>query len=108
MQCPKCETETLTSHLVAGVEVDRCPSCQGIWFDDNELEFLLEVRKNELRSLKRGKEDIDLDSKHGQCPRDHTDLLRVCSALDPTLMLDTCVNCHGVWLDGGELSRLVK
>ena len=108
MNCPKCETETLSSHVVAGIEVDRCSVCKGIWFDDNELEVLLELKRSDLRSLRRGTENLDLDAKRGKCPRDSSELLRVCSALDASLILDTCVNCHGVWLDGGELGRLVK
>ena len=107
MNCPKCQAVDLASCVVAGVELDQCPDCQGIWFDEAELEILLEVKKSDLRSLSRGKSDAELDSKRGNCPRDGSDLLRICSASDASLILDICVNCHGVWLDGGELSRLV-
>lgn len=108
MKCPKCENVGLASQVVSGIEVDCCPQCHGIWFDKTELEHLLDLTAKDLKPLIAGKSDDAINAKHGKCPRDLSELLRVCSALDATLILDTCVNCHGVWLDGGELSRLVK
>ena len=37
MKCPECTTE-LRPHFVAGVHLDRCEGCSGIWFDHGELE----------------------------------------------------------------------
>lgn len=108
MHCPKCETRRLINHQVGGIEVDRCENCHGIWFDDDELERLLDFKKRDLRSLQSSTQQDELNQKHGKCPRDQSELLRVCSAVDPTLILDTCVNCNGVWLDGGELGRLIS
>ena len=41
MHCPKCgrELERVTTSL-KGFQVDRCPSCHGIWFDKGEVEIL--------------------------------------------------------------------
>jgi len=40
MKCPKCggslQTETLQ-----GIQVDRCPDCQGIWLDHDEVATLM-------------------------------------------------------------------
>lgn len=41
MQCPKCEVELLTKTR-SGVEIDQCPSCQGVWLDKGELEKLIQ------------------------------------------------------------------
>lgn len=40
MKCPKCgdELQTLNRH---GVRIEHCPSCQGKWLDQGELERLL-------------------------------------------------------------------
>jgi len=38
--CPV-DGKTLEQSSMAGVIVDRCPSCQGIWLDSGELEEIL-------------------------------------------------------------------
>lgn len=107
MKCPKCRTVELETTQVRGIEVDRCLECGGIWFDDRELETLLEVSRRELRRLQSGSLDEGWNRKRGKCPRDHSDLLRVCSPRDASLIIDVCVECNGVWLDGGELGRVL-
>ncbi|MCP5299413.1 MAG: zf-TFIIB domain-containing protein [Chromatiaceae bacterium] len=39
--CPECADETLSQVLVAGVELDLCPKCGGMFFDGGELKQLL-------------------------------------------------------------------
>ena len=41
MKCPKCGTDLKTVDY-HGVEVDRCPDCNGVWFDAGEVESLVE------------------------------------------------------------------
>ena len=41
MHCPKCGSELVTLSLHA-VEVDKCPSCSGLWLDVGELDQILE------------------------------------------------------------------
>jgi len=40
MKCPKCgdDLNTVDYH---GVQVDRCPECDGVWFDAGEVETLV-------------------------------------------------------------------
>lgn len=40
MQCPSCRTELRMSER-AGVEIDYCPSCRGVWLDRGELDKIL-------------------------------------------------------------------
>jgi Zn-finger nucleic acid-binding protein len=99
MKCPKCQTETLGEFLVEDVAVDRCSTCDGIWFDAQELSQL-------IASLRRGSADEQADDKKGHCPRDESELLRVFSAIDKSVVLDACPECRGIWLDGGEFAKL--
>ncbi len=46
--------------------------------------------------------------KRGQCPRDATELLRVYSSFSKSVVVDSCPQCHGIWLDGGEFEELIK
>ncbi|MEM7273186.1 MAG: zf-TFIIB domain-containing protein [Actinomycetota bacterium] len=40
MNCPMCIDQTLVAHHRAGIEIDMCPHCHGIWLDRGELERL--------------------------------------------------------------------
>ncbi|HLO98153.1 MAG TPA: zf-TFIIB domain-containing protein [Fimbriimonas sp.] len=42
MQCPKCEIIALTMSDRAGVEIDYCPACRGVWLDRGELDKIIE------------------------------------------------------------------
>lgn len=63
MQCPKCEIVALTMSDRAGVEIDYCPACRGVWLDRGELDKIIE------RSLSYGSrpsippEDITIDNR---------------------------------------------
>ena len=37
MECPRCKSAAVILEL-AGVEIDYCPDCGGIWLDAGELE----------------------------------------------------------------------
>ena len=39
MKCPKCGMD-LTEISFAGVSVDKCFSCEGMWFDKGEVELI--------------------------------------------------------------------
>jgi Zn-finger nucleic acid-binding protein len=106
MKCPKCHSETLDEFAVQDVAVDRCSSCKGIWFDEQELTELLAEDARHVAALRRGGENEQVDGKRGQCPRDGADLLRIYSSIDRAVVLDACADCHGIWLDPGEFQKL--
>ena len=45
MKCPKCGAD-MEEIDMESILVDRCPGCDGIYFDAGELELLLESRKS--------------------------------------------------------------
>ena len=106
MKCQKCESETLVGLKLEEVAVDRCSSCDGIWFDAHELGQLLAEDAKQVASLRRGGVREALGGKKGNCPRDAGELLRVYSAVEKTVILDACPECRGIWLDGGEFEKL--
>jgi len=106
MNCPKCRTATLVEFKVETIRVDRCSSCDGIWFDAQELSQLLVEDARQVAELRRGATREQLDDKRGRCPRDSAELLRIYSAIDRSVTLDACADCHGIWLDGGEFEKL--
>jgi Zn-finger nucleic acid-binding protein len=108
MKCPKCNTESFAAFSVQGVMVDRCSSCHGIWFDEQELSQLLAQDARQLIPLRAGNEKTELDAKRGNCPRDNSPLLRVYSAINRSIIVDACLQCRGIWLDGGEFEKLLS
>ncbi|MGH9366566.1 MAG: zf-TFIIB domain-containing protein [Thermoanaerobaculia bacterium] len=38
--CPACGAQ-MRPHTISGTQADRCPACEGIFLDKNELELLL-------------------------------------------------------------------
>ena len=86
------------------VEIDRCPSCQGIFLDQGELEDLLtrdlgyEVDARSDSLLTHLQDDLS-----ARCP-----LCRL--TMEParvgSVRVDTCPSCGGAFFDEGEISRL--
>ena len=42
MNCPLCTDQSLEPMYRAGIEIDICPMCKGVWLDRGEIEKLLE------------------------------------------------------------------
>lgn len=45
MKCPKCGGD-LVEEDYKGVLIDRCPDCNGLWFDAGEVEKMSEVEEH--------------------------------------------------------------
>ncbi len=50
MHCPKCGDKMQAEDL-EGIEIDKCPSCLGIYFDNAELEQLLETKFEKRKGI---------------------------------------------------------
>ena len=78
MNCPVCD-ERMREVDRHGVNVDVCPSCNGIWLDKGELEKLLEISSNENTevnssdhgSSKSYERHDDHDHQHRDQEHDH-------------------------------------
>ena len=91
----------------AGVEVDRCTDCQGIFFD--------ELEKEQLRKMK-GADAIDIgDPKVGraynkvdriECPRCGSRMIRMVGLEQPHIWFEHCTVCSGSFFDAGEFKDL--
>ena len=108
MQCPKCQTDSFTTAMVREISVDRCTICNGLWFDARELPALLNEDYRLLTPLRGEPGSEEQNQKRGKCPRDATPLLRMHSAINQAVIVDTCLQCQGIWLDGGEFDELLK
>jgi Zn-finger nucleic acid-binding protein len=109
MRCPIDES-TLESYSVDGIVVEKCPECEGLWFEKEQLRLAKDAEGVDLAWL-----DFDLWSDHDafetvwssrNCP--------VCSQRmaaiiygDTGVSIDYCVKEHGVWLDKGEFENII-
>ena len=123
MKCPKCgsmlnkvKIKTRPEYgadilhdaeQVDEIELDQCLSCNGIWFDVNELDQYLAEKLIILDSPKVARYK-ELDKKEGLCPKCNRVMVKRPAPKHAGFMIDVCEGCHGVWLDSSELDKLEK
>lgn len=108
--CPAC-SNNLTVHRcdVSGLEIDNCFYCKGLWFDGGELRRFFSSpglsKKFTLPQFQVKVKAASLNTERG-CPRCEGQVL---SLIDlGGLEVDECPQCKGIWLDSGEVNRLVE
>lgn len=107
--CPKCGAY-MEKIEFAGVEVDRCTNCVGLWFDYREAEFLRSVPgANDLLDIGDPQVGVMLDVvQHIRCPR--CDVPMDCMIFDqqPHLRFECCPHCYGIYFDAGEFHEFAQ
>ena len=103
MKCPKCNVDLQTQND-RGVEVEACPSCQGMWLTPAELDEL----ENEAFSNEANKGSLYLATEESdlKCPVCSTALKRFDYRFFD-LQLDCCPE-HGFWLDKDEDNQVLE
>ena len=93
----------------AGVQIARCPSCRGV-FAENEALLAIETS---ARRKKRGptsagavRRAYDPPTEAMTCPSCASETTRREWSIGTLVFVDVCVECRGVWLDSGELETL--
>lgn len=109
LTCPACTKElTRNTDDLSGLEIDSCFFCHGLWFDYNELRRFFSAPKlyNKFRLPQHNfKVKIHDAPAERLCPRcEHSVLKEV--TLDE-VVVDECHSCKGIWLDSGEVCRLI-
>lgn len=104
MDCPRC-TVPLKVEGHKGLDVDRCPKCQGLWLDYSELDEL-EDKVMEDDSVK----GTMMFRSHGgelSCPKCST-TMEWFRYRHYDMEIDFCTEQHGFWLDKGEEKRVIE
>lgn len=94
--------------------VERCGKCNGLFFDLNELESMLEslvknvhqvdpVRLQEVRAVLPAE---TVPVSYRPCPECGRLMNRVNAGAGSGVVIDRCGR-HGVWVDGGKLRRIL-
>lgn len=104
LKCPH-DGRAMEKQELDGVTIDRCSSCGGTWFDAKELRRVADDK--ELEKLATRLPMVKVASPF-RCPRCGYECVEGHVA---EVEVDTCTECHGVWLDKGELveaQRMLK
>lgn len=98
-----------------GVEIDICQSCAGVWLDAGEITSIVETRDRTwpvdvIRKVlsTTGKQGISLGEKNRNisCPKCRDNLPPVNYQNSSGIVVNSCQNGHGMWLDAGELAKI--
>ncbi|NCO44462.1 hypothetical protein GW888_00075 [Candidatus Wolfebacteria bacterium] len=110
MLCP-IDKKNLDKSIFYGVEVDYCPQCLGVWFEQDELRLAKDNKDENLKWF-----DIDLwhdwkhfNISHGErmCPSCRLPLYEVYYG-GSGVIVDVCNVCYGIWLDRGEFKKMIS
>ena len=92
---------------IDGTEVDRCSSCNGIWFDEGELEILSNnntAGEIDTGSVQAGKQHNHIDQY--RCPRCGGKMEKKVDPKQTHIWYETCGDCNGSYFDAGEFRDL--
>lgn len=115
MKCPIDQDQLVSKIYEGSLEVDMCPTCNGIWLDKGELAKIQDIQINDYRTELSlipdyvGKSILLAKSRNApaiNCPVCARELERREYGYGSLVMIDSCVNGHRVWLDKGELKDL--
>jgi PAT family beta-lactamase induction signal transducer AmpG len=106
MRCPKCRDD-MEQLDVGGVEIDRCTTCHGLWFDEGELQKLKDksvAAEIDIGDPSTGK--VHNTNDRYRCPRCGGSMIRMVDQQQPHIWYEECSACHGSYFDAGEFRDL--
>jgi Zn-finger nucleic acid-binding protein len=98
---------------ILGIELDKCHTCDGLWFDRGELEHVRDSKVTDVETAIERKygdpkpKEGQSEEGHMQCPRCDGRLHRHSYTYTKPVYVDRCGKCLGFWLDDGELDTIV-
>ena len=111
MKCPQCKSE-LGEIDFRGITVNECASCQGRWFDRDELEKAKNNIDEDLRwldfdpFLKKGNHFKVILNDSSACPKCDEVMISLAYA-DSGVKIRKCEQCRGIWLQNGEFKKII-
>jgi Zn-finger nucleic acid-binding protein len=105
MNCPACKNPMVILELNQ-VEIDYCSECKGIWLDNGELDLIFSSSdRKEISKSFSIKNDFDETKR--RCPNCKKKMDKV-EFENTGIIIDKCIDEHGVWFDSGELKSILK
>ena len=111
LECPRCR-EAMQALMLGRTEARECAACGGLWLDPDSLQRLANAREEAAGVVSvlaartpRVASPPDV-VRYIPCPRCEKLMNRTNFAHSSGVVLDVCKS-HGVWLDRGELQRVL-
>ncbi len=111
LKCPRCREDMQALRL--GITTAReCAQCGGLWLDPESLQKLANAREESAGVVSELAARVPLNTappdvvRYIPCPRCDKLMNRSNFARSSGVILDVC-KAHGVWLDRGELQRVL-
>lgn len=117
LTCPRDKSALEVKTYEAKIEVDACPACGGMWLDKGELEAIQDARENDYRKTLENLPDTvqksiaevaQLETKPIACLKCGAEMDTREYAYCSQIVVDTCPEGCGMWLDAGEIQALEK
>lgn len=111
LPCPRCN-ETMTALRLGSTSVRECGACGGLWLDPASLESLCNTHEAHAGiagalAARTPTSTVAPDQvRYVPCPACTKLMNRVNFAKTSGVIMDVC-KPHGVWLDRGELERVI-
>lgn len=106
MICPKCKA-TFYHMPIEGHEVERCPKCEGLWFDLREHEHLRKIPGTassiDCAPPEKGKQYNTI--RNYPCPACGGAMVALSIPEQPHIQIEQCSVCGGAFFDAGEFTN---
>jgi len=106
MNCPRCKSPLIVVEY-HDIELDWCPSCEGLWFDSGEME-LVAAQMSGASASPLSWQKADTDEQRLKCPECNRKMEKRSPGGEQPVIADVCRTCGGLWLDRGELEQIVR
>jgi Zn-finger nucleic acid-binding protein len=111
LKCPRCR-EDMQALRLGSTTARECAQCGGLWLDPESLQKLANAREESAGVVSALAARVPLNAappdvvRYIPCPRCDKLMNRSNFARSSGVILDVC-KAHGVWLDRGELQRVL-
>lgn len=111
LKCPRCR-DTMEALRFGTTKAQECGACGGLWLDPESLQRLSNAKEERAGMISVLAARIPTSSvatdavRYIPCPRCEKLMNRMNFAQSSGVVLDVCKS-HGVWLDRGELQRVL-
>ncbi len=118
--CPECSTEmqtinalqTTISDFKEKIEIEKCPNCEGLFFDNQELQNLVRILKEypveTVLKIDSAKDNVkSITSTDYTCPICGEKMQKANFESTSGVTFDYCLG-HGVYLNKGELTEILR
>ncbi len=115
--CPHCETslQTIQLDFYGPFLIERCKSCFGLFFDNGELETLLDnsvsnvsnINLTLIKNINKDRFQSQQKVKYVKCPVCSVLMNRVNYGHRSGVIIDQCKK-DGIWVDSGEITHLME